>query len=1192
MSSYVPPHRRRNTGDNANSQQGSNNSRFGDRQGGRGGRGGGRGGGYQRDDGYQNSGGRYSGRGRGGHGRGGGGGGYRNNNSPPRGGYDGPSQEQQRGGDDNNRPSFDNPCRQHDGAHPWHECPANRHSPNYDPTQQQGGYNQGRDYGRRNNYNNAQDHTDHVDAAASSGGSNSRFAQAENSRWNNDSSGGRGGGYRHQDDRNNNNRDYHQGGRYSGGRGGDRGGGGYGYHGNNNSPPRGGYSNQYDGPSQQQQRGRDDNNRPSFDNPCRQHDGAHPWHECPANRNSRSYDPTQQGGYHHHRDNYNTGRGGGRGSGGGYYNNNSGRGGGRSNYQHDNNNRNRQQQPRQYNYKTPEIRGMLGDAGDSPEWLAACKKFPNGVPRFESLDECTRWSLDYVSTHGGSNNAEPHLQHIFTMLTHWRHVKDMLLPSIQAARREPSTKTNEEASSNNIYENPEKTQAVTAAMDARLDVPFHRRTTATSTWNTLRYLFFHMRCGMFVMIRNGKLRIFSPFVNPEYRNTWSHALTLENDDLDAYYAEKRNKYRPENVCPDKSQWWANGNILCNEVSKPRNGAKDQHWGDHFMAPLRDMLAEACRLREMPDCEFFLNKRDYPQCKVNMEKGVPVEPYGFIYDKDDRDPAQDVDLAPEHTFASLAPVVSFYAASEDRFTDLPWPSSEDWEAATGKVFPHTFMHKYKRGGELQMQGSPRDLFTEANFRKFERSWDEGRVATAFFRGTASGGGTTLDTNQRLKLADLSNSWKDDPVKGGEEPYLDAALTGWNLRDKKIAESPMTFLRPNTLPFTAGREHFTPIYEQSKYKYLVYVDGHCAACRYGFLMRLGSVILKVESRQVADRLWYFPLLQPGVDHIPVKADLSDLEEKIRWCREHDDECRIIGENAKRLYETYVAREGLLDYVQMACRRIASRYDPCDDNKTSVAIIVPYRDLHSSQQRAAHLKQFVPHMLKFLSGLESQGRIVDYHIYIVEQSDDGRKFNRGKLLNIGFQAASHAKDKAHDVFIFHDVDLLPDQDLGRWYSQYPTRPIHIARVWDRYSNNPKYFGGVVSFSSLDFQRINGFPNNFWGWGGEDDEMQRRLVKVGVQFDAPDAGALQDLEGMSLEEKLNFLRQNRAWKNAVKWEAADEHDKTWTTNGLSDLQYEHIETVFLDDTEHSSKITVDVQFNGNHWTNDKAGIDFQRRD
>jgi hypothetical protein len=319
----------------------------------------------------------------------------------------------------------------------------------------------------------------------------------------------------------------------------------------------------------------------------------------------------------------------------------------------------------------------------------------------------------------------------------------------------------------------------------------------------------------------------------------------------------------------------------------------------------------------------LNKRDYPQLKVNVERGVPVEPYGFIFDKDDRDPSQDVDLAPEHRFNSYAPIVSFYAAAEDRFTDVPWPSSEDWEAACGLVFPQTFIHSKDAEGNPIFDSNPRDLFTEANFRKFERSWDDNRVATAFFRGTATGGGTTIHNNQRLKVAHLSHIWKNDPEKGGDEPYLDAAIVGWNLRDKKVADSPMTFLRSNEFGFTAGKQHFTPIYEQSKYKYLVYVDGHCAACRYGFMMRLGSVILKVDPRQVADRMWYFPLLQPYVDHVPVKADLSDLEEKIRWCRDNDDKCRVIGENAKKFYEKYVARNALLDYVEMVGRHIAKRF-----------------------------------------------------------------------------------------------------------------------------------------------------------------------------------------------------------------------------------------------------------------------------
>lgn len=141
-----------------------------------------------------------------------------------------------------------------------------------------------------------------------------------------------------------------------------------------------------------------------------------------------------------------------------------------------------------------------------------------------------------------------------------------------------------------------------------------------------------------------------------------------------------------------------------------------------------------------------------------------------------------------------------------------------------------------------------------------------------------------------------------------------------------------------------------------------------------------------------------------------------------------------------------------------------------KTNVAIIVPFRDLHPEQNRSKHLEKFIPYMVEFLRKAKSSvggHALEDYHIYIVEQTNDKRKFNRGKLLNIGFDYAKRARP--HDVFIFHDVDLLPGDDLASWYSRFPKRPIHIARCWDRYSNNKKYFGGIVSFSASDMRRIN---------------------------------------------------------------------------------------------------------------------------
>jgi len=287
------------------------------------------------------------------------------------------------------------------------------------------------------------------------------------------------------------------------------------------------------------------------------------------------------------------------------------------------------------------------------------------------------------------------------------------------------------------------------------------------------------------------------------------------------------------------------------------------------------------------------------------------------------------------------------------------------------------------------------------------------------------------------------------------------------------------------------------------------------------------------------------------------------------------------------------------------------------TSVAIIVPFRDLHSEQKRSEHLSKFVPHMIEFLGNLQHKEKTIsDFHIYIVEQSDDQRKFNRGKLLNIGFDLARKHKrgtnnnNTKHDVFVFHDVDLLPSTQLNEAYARFPTVPHHIARCWDRYSNNPKYFGGIVSFSSSDYKRINGYPNTFWGWGGEDDELQLRCNALGIKWDYPRLRSpsnnnssngngkvtppITDLEDMTLQEKLKFLKKHREWKCMVKWEALEEHDKNWKTNGLEDLQYKVLQTTSLDSKDplkaKATKITVDIKLNpNNHWANDKCGVEYR---
>lgn len=73
-------------------------------------------------------------------------------------------------------------------------------------------------------------------------------------------------------------------------------------------------------------------------------------------------------------------------------------------------------------------------------------------------------------------------------------------------------------------------------------------------------------------------------------------------------------------------------------------------------------------------------------------------------------------------------------------------------------------------------------------------------------------------------------------------------------------------------------------------------------------------------------------------------------------------------------------------------------------------------------------------------------DFVIYIIEQTNDGRKFNRGKLLNVGYDLA---KKDGCAVVVFHDVDLLPSDELLPYYCTVPepSKPCHIARVRRRW-------------------------------------------------------------------------------------------------------------------------------------------------
>ena len=145
-------------------------------------------------------------------------------------------------------------------------------------------------------------------------------------------------------------------------------------------------------------------------------------------------------------------------------------------------------------------------------------------------------------------------------------------------------------------------------------------------------------------------------------------------------------------------------------------------------------------------------------------------------------------------------------------------------------------------------------------------------------------------------------------------------------------------------------------------------------------------------------------------------------------------------------------------------------------NVAIIVPYRD------RATQLAVFLRHIHPFL-----QRQDLHYRVYIINQVDQ-HLFNRAMLMNVGFTEAM--KDFSWDCCIFHDVDLLPEDDRNLYTC--PTQPRHMSVAVDKFKYKLPYktiFGGVAALTVANFRKLNGFSNQFWGWGGEDDDMSKRI-------------------------------------------------------------------------------------------------------
>ena len=170
----------------------------------------------------------------------------------------------------------------------------------------------------------------------------------------------------------------------------------------------------------------------------------------------------------------------------------------------------------------------------------------------------------------------------------------------------------------------------------------------------------------------------------------------------------------------------------------------------------------------------------------------------------------------------------------------------------------------------------------------------------------------------------------------------------------------------------------------------------------------------------------------------------------------------------------------------------------------------------RREANLKDLLLNLHSFL-----QRQYIQYRIVVAEQFNSKEKFNKGRLYNAAYKFIEETYDidqsgeksnfipesrsKYEEIkfnnnkvklkvncIVMHDVDLIPESDLNLYKCQESPRHLSLSirrygqhKVINEYEKSPydMLIGGVLLLRPAVFKIINGFSNEYWNWGAEDD-------------------------------------------------------------------------------------------------------------
>jgi hypothetical protein len=97
--------------------------------------------------------------------------------------------------------------------------------------------------------------------------------------------------------------------------------------------------------------------------------------------------------------------------------------------------------------------------------------------------------------------------------------------------------------------------------------------------------------------------------------------------------------------------------------------------------------------------------------------------------------------------------------------------------------------------------------------------------------------------------------------------------------------------------------------------------CTFPGYQWRLLSGSLSFKQESDEIQ---YFYSALKPYEHYIPLRRDVKDLLEKIRWAKKHDEECKEIAENARAFALQNLMPNQIYAYLYWTLERYASLQD----------------------------------------------------------------------------------------------------------------------------------------------------------------------------------------------------------------------------------------------------------------------------